>query len=82
MVQLILYTSSECIRCRLVKQMLQAHDVQYEEITDNKPLMMEIGLQEVPAIEVDGKIIDTYPNVLGWLQDKGYYSKRGIYEDN
>lgn len=79
---IILYTVSECVRCKLVKQMLDAHNVSYEEIADNKPLMIEKEFQEIPTIEVDGRVIDTYPSVLGWLQDKGYYSERGIYESN
>lgn len=76
-----LYTSSDCIRCRLVKQILNEHSVEYEEIKDNMPLMLEKGLQEVPAIEVNGKIIDEYVGVLLWLEKNGYYSLK-IGEDN
>lgn len=68
-----LYSFSECHRCSLVKQMLDKHNVQYEEIRDNRPLMIEKDLLSVPAIEVDGKIIDEYTSVLIWLKDNNYY---------
>ena len=77
--KIILYSSSECIRCRIVKQMLNVHNVQYEEIIDNKQLMTDKGFSEVPAIEVDGKTIDEYTNVLHWMQTNGWYS---FEEDN
>lgn len=72
--QIILYSSSDCIRCRLVKQMLNVHNVQYAEIIDNKQLMIDKGFDEVPAIEVDGKTIDGYSRVLSWIKKNGWYS--------
>ena len=76
---IILYSSSECTRCQLVKQMLNHHKVQYKEIVDNKQLMMEKGFESVPVIDVDGKIIDEYIGILDWLQQNGYYS---LWEDD
>ena len=64
-----IYSFSTCQRCKIIKQMLNAHHIQYEEIIDNKPLMLEREIENVPAIEVDGKIIDDYSFVLMWLQD-------------
>jgi glutaredoxin len=61
---IILYSSPECVRCQLVKQMLDEHNVQY----------IEKELLEVPAIEVGEKTIDSYVGVLAWLQDNDYYS--------
>lgn len=74
MQKVIVYTSTECTRCKTVKQMLNEHNVAYEEIVDNKQLMMEKDLCSVPAIETDGKIIDEYTGVLNWLRQNGYYS--------
>lgn len=71
---MILYTSTECHRCKTVKYMLNEHNVAYEEIVDNKQLMIEKDLYSVPAIEIDGKIIDDYTSVLSWLKQNGYYS--------
>lgn len=80
--KIILYSSSQCIRCRIVKQMLDVHKVQYEEITDNKQLMLDKEFTEVPGIEVDGQIIDTYASVLEWIQDNGWYSFEEVKEDD
>ena len=71
--QIILYTSSECDRCKTVKGMLDRHLVHYIEITD-KQIMLEKDFEGVPVIEVDGKIIDNYISVLAWLEKNGYYS--------
>lgn len=71
---IIIYSFSTCRRCGLVKRMLDVHDVQYEEIIDDKQLMEEKEIENVPALEVDGKVIDNYGDVLIWLRENGYYS--------
>ena len=78
--KITLYTLNTCHRCKTIKHMLDAHSVQYNEVTD-KDLMVQLELIEVPAIEVDGKIIDEYPSVLTWLEKNGYYSPEVIYND-
>ena len=71
--KITLYTSDTCHRCKAVKHMLDIHSVEYDEVTD-RDYMLSLDLVEVPAIEVDGKIIDEYPGVLAWLEKNGYYS--------
>ena len=71
--KIILYTSDTCQRCAIVKQMLDIHSVHYTEITDRE-YAVSLGLEEVPAIEIDGKIISEYTSVLSWLEQNGYYS--------
>ena len=71
--KVILYTSDTCDRCKIIKQMLNVHSVSYVEITD-KDYMIDLGIESVPAIEVDNKIISEYPSVLSWLENNGYYS--------
>lgn len=68
-----LYTLDTCDRCKLVKQMLDKHNVKYQEIQD-KELMTERNFLEAPTIEIGDKVIDTYSGVLGWLEDNNYYS--------
>jgi hypothetical protein len=53
--------------------MLNIHSVEYNEITD-RDFILSLDLAEVPAIEVDGKIIDEYSSVLAWLKKNEYYS--------
>ena len=71
---IILYSSSECTRCKLVKQTLNHHKVKYKEIIDEKQLMMDKGFEKVPVLEVDGKVIEEYVGILDWLHENGYYS--------
>lgn len=73
MKQIILYTSDTCDRCRIVKHMFNIHSVEYTEITD-RDYILGLGLEGVPAIEVDDKIISEYTSVLAWLKKNGYYS--------
>lgn len=74
--KLTLYSSSECLRCKIVKHMMDTHGIKYEEILDNKQLMLDKGLNEVPAMEVDGKMLGTYREVLMWV-----YEKLGILDE-
>lgn len=71
--KIILYTSDTCHRCNVVKELLGIHSVKYEEVAD-RDFILSLGLEGVPAIEVDGKIIDDYISVLAWLKKNGYYS--------
>lgn len=73
MEQIILYTSDTCTRCKMVKEMLQVHSVDYVEVTDRSTIM-SLDIENVPAIKVGNKIIDNYVSVLAWLQKNGYYS--------
>lgn len=72
--QITLYSSSECGRCPIIKMMLEANNVPYTEIKDNFKLMEEMGLENVPALDVDGELFDEYWKVILWLKDNNYYS--------
>ena len=84
--QIILYSSSECLRCKIVKHMLDTHNIEYEEILDDKPLMLDKGLEEVPAMEINGELLGTYREVLMWVYEKlgilGEYSEVSDDESN
>lgn len=73
MEELILYTSDTCDRCKIVKQMLDVHSVGYVEVTD-RDYILDLGIESVPAVEIDNKIISEYQGVLSWLEKNGYYS--------
>lgn len=71
--EIVIYTSDTCYRCKFVKQMLDKHNVQYTEVTDAQ-VAISMGFEQVPVLEVDGKIIEKYSLVLAWLEENGYYS--------
>ena len=77
---IILYTSDICERCKIVKKMLDAHSVDYDEITDRQIILSQ-DFESVPVIQIGDKIIDNYVNVLSWLRKNGYYSFDGEGEN-
>ena len=73
MEQIILYTSDTCGRCKAIKHLLNIHSVNYDEVAD-RDYILGLGIEGVPAIEVDNKIISEYSGVISWMQENGYYS--------
>lgn len=71
--QVLTLYSTHCIRCNLVKQMLDVHNVSYQEIND-KQIMAEKGFESAPVLEVGDRIIEDYSSILSWLSTNGYYS--------
>ena len=73
--KIILYTLIDCDRCKLVKQMLDTHCVQYD-IVDDTQTLIEYGFEELsfPIMEVDGERIEEYSDILSWLRKNNYYS--------
>ena len=72
MADIILYSMDGCIRCQLVKQILDLHNVQYIKINDMQ-VFEEKELENFPVLEVDGKIME-YHAILTWLKQNNYYS--------
>ena len=73
--KIILYTTSTCHRCHAVKQILQANNVEYEEVTDIN-IMRDRGFIEVPMMDVDEKTLD-YGDISAWLKENNYSLFRG-----
>jgi hypothetical protein len=73
--KIILYTLVDCDRCKLVKQMLDTHGVQYDTI-DDVHVLTECCFAELSfsIMDVDGEIIEEYVDILGWLSRNNYYS--------
>jgi glutaredoxin len=73
--KIILYTLVDCDRCKLVKQMLDTHNVSYELI-DDRQVLIERGFSDesFPIIDVNGEYIKEYVDILSWLRKNNYYS--------
>ncbi len=73
--KIILYTLVDCDRCKLVKQMLDVHEVRYE-LVDDEQTLVDAGLAELsfPVMDVDGHRIEEYVDILSWLRRNNYYS--------
>lgn len=77
--QIILY-SNDCKRCNLVKRMLDAHQVEYAEIKDQR-IIAEKDFESAPVLEIDGKAME-YQAILTWLRENNYYSLWGDDSDS
>lgn len=66
-----LYSKHGCIRCDLVKQMLNNHNVPFDEITDEL-IIEQKEYEQLPMMEVDGKEME-YIQILYWLKERGLY---------
>ena len=75
--KVILYTISTCSRCPIIKQMFDNCKVPYEEIEIDKQTAEEKGFEEMPILEVDGKMLEFGP-MITWLQESEYYSVGGV----
>lgn len=53
----ILYSTSTCPKCRVLKQKLAEKNIPFEECTDEDE-MLRLGIQSVPVLYVDGKHYD------------------------
>ena len=68
-----LYSKDGCIRCNLVKQMLNKHGVPFDEVTD-EIIIEQKEYEQLPMMEVDGKEME-YIQILYWLKERGLYDK-------
>ncbi len=66
----ILY-STDCPKCRVLKQKLDRKAVRYTE-EKSVDVMRSLGITQVPALSVDGKLLD-FGQANSWLnaQNKG-----------
>ena len=66
-----LYSKDGCIRCDIVKQMLNNHNVLFDEIKDES-IIEEKEYEQLPMMEVDGKEME-YNQILYWMKERGIY---------
>ena len=53
----IIFYSTHCPKCNILKKKLDAKNLSYEEVTDVK-VMMTKGFMQAPMLEVNGEIMD------------------------
>lgn len=67
MEKIVMY-SSGCPRCKTLKKKLDDAGVQYEIYTDIQG-MLDMGLKDVPVLEVDGKRMN-FNEALKWTKER------------
>ena len=54
---MILYTTKDCPRCKVLKMKLDKKNIQYDEVQDIDVLISK-GIKQAPILEVDGELMD------------------------
>ena len=62
----ILYTT-HCPKCKILEKKLAAKNITYTEIT-NTDVMLEMGFDATPMLEVDGQIMD-FKAASDWINN-------------
>lgn len=62
----ILYTT-HCPKCKVLEKKLAAKNITYTEIT-NTDVMLEMGFDATPMLEVDGQIMD-FKTASDWINN-------------
>ncbi|MGC9611202.1 MAG: glutaredoxin domain-containing protein [Minisyncoccia bacterium] len=63
MAKVIIYSTPNCVFCKMAKAFFQANEVKYEEkdvaadIPAQKEMISKSGQMGVPVIDIDGKIV-------------------------
>lgn len=64
----IIFYSTGCPKCRILKKKLDEKGIQYEICSDEEQ-MIGLGLTEVPAMEVKGNIL-SFTEAVKWINEK------------
>ena len=62
--EIILY-STHCPRCTVLEAKLKQKNIEYQEI-NNVDEMLKLGIQSVPQLKVDGKLMD-FSEAVKWV---------------
>lgn len=71
MKKVILYTTG-CPKCTVLKKKLESANIDYEVIQDRK-LMIDMGITNVPLLCVDDKTLD-FGDAINWIKEEEIYA--------
>jgi len=61
----IVFYSTGCPKCRILKKKLDEKGIEYEVCSDEER-MIALGLTEVPVLEIKGELY-SFPNAVCWI---------------
>lgn len=64
----IIFYSTGCPKCRILKKKLDEKGIQYETCSDEER-MIGLGLTEVPALGIKGHIL-SFTEAVKWINEK------------
>ena len=54
---MVLYSTENCPRCKMLKMKLAKKNIEYEEISDIEVLLSK-GIKQAPMLEVNGELLN------------------------
>jgi glutaredoxin len=54
---MVLYSTENCPRCKMLKMKLAKKNIEYEEVSDIEILLSK-GIKQAPMLEVDGELLN------------------------
>ena len=60
--------STHCPKCQILEKKLSQKGIEYTEVNDMQS-MLDMGLQSVPWLEVDGQILD-FNQANKWINEQ------------
>lgn len=64
----IIFYSTGCPKCRILKKKLDEKGIQYETCSDEERMIV-LGLTEVPALGIEGNIL-SFTDAVKWINEK------------
>ena len=64
---MIKFYSTHCPKCKVVEAKLSEKNIKYQEIDDMEE-MQKVGLKSVPALEVNGELLD-FGKAVQWIRN-------------
>ena len=64
---MIIFYSTNCPKCKVLKTKLDKTNIQYT-VNENIDEMLQLGIQSVPALQIDDVILD-FGQAVKWLKE-------------
>ena len=64
---MIIFYSTNCPKCKVLKTKLDKINIQYT-VNENVDKMLQLGIQSVPALQIDDVILD-FGQAVKWLKE-------------
>ena len=62
----IIFYSTGCPKCNILKKKLQEKNISYE-LNTNVEEMLSLGISEVPVLSINGKLMD-FKTAIEWIK--------------
>ena len=65
---MIVLHTTHCPKCKILKKKLNSKEIKYEE-NSNTDLMVKMGIDILPVLEIDGKLLD-FIEAVKWVNEQ------------